>query len=258
MARLNIEDSLYRDQRWLKLLEKTKCRFKALGLVINAWTLAQRNWLENKSIPKKAWDNDLNILLDVGLAQKNKDGSYYVNGSKKQFAWLDQRSNAGKHKNRQNQHTKKVERDGTGRNGTEPLTLSPSLTHNYKELTTKRAHASLKKDANNAVKDFIVVYDKALKTRYGNKAKLVITPKIAGQIKKLVFDIGLVKACDLIQVYFQMDDQWFLKRAHDFSTFLNNLQKIAISLDTGLENPTTSDKSISELLAEREKNVKRV
>lgn len=128
-----------------------------------------------------------------------------------------------------------------------------------KRITTKRALAPSKNEgAPSFTQEFIIIYDNALKARYGVKAKLVITPKIAGQIKKLVADIGLIKACDLIQVYFQMDDPWFLKRGHDFGTFLNNLQKIALALDTGLENPTSNNKSISELLAERESNAKRI
>jgi hypothetical protein len=37
----------------------------------------------------------------------------------------------------------------------------------------------------------------------------------------------------LIQTYCQMDDGWFLTKGHDFGTFIENLTKVGLALDTG-------------------------
>lgn len=95
MARINIEDKLFSDGRWMKLVIKCGCRHKAIGILTGAWILAQKNWLQYGFIPKKAWDTDFDILIDVELATRRADGNVYVKGSKKAFRWLDQRSDAG-------------------------------------------------------------------------------------------------------------------------------------------------------------------
>lgn len=96
MARINIEDSLFRDSRWIKLLLHCGCHHKALGMVTSAWMLAQKHWTTSKSIPKEAWEEDLLPLLEVGLAQQLPSGDYYVKGSTEAFSWLDQRIEAGR------------------------------------------------------------------------------------------------------------------------------------------------------------------
>jgi hypothetical protein len=37
----------------------------------------------------------------------------------------------------------------------------------------------------------------------------------------------------MVSAYLQMNDAWFITKAHDFSTFINNLAKIGLFLDTG-------------------------
>jgi len=96
MARINIEDSLFRDDRWMRLLLICGDRYKALGIITSAWILAQENWISHKSIPKKAWSKDLDVLIDVELAETLENGDIYVKGSKNNFKWLEQRVNAGK------------------------------------------------------------------------------------------------------------------------------------------------------------------
>lgn len=96
MPRINIEDSLFRDNRWFNLILKVKCQYKALGLVAQAWVLAQNNWIEHRSVPVSEWIEDLNVLIEVGLAEKINDELIYVKGSKKAFLWLEQRVEAGR------------------------------------------------------------------------------------------------------------------------------------------------------------------
>lgn len=142
MARINIEDSLFTDPRYIKLVIKTGDQYKALGLLFAAFQLAQKHWLRHKKIPKENWISDFNDLLDCGLAEILDCGSVYIKGSKEQFGWLEQRSEAGKKtkivENYVDKKTKNIERplttvDGTTTeaNETEPLTLS--LTHSLKD-----------------------------------------------------------------------------------------------------------------------------
>lgn len=137
MARINIEDSLFTDSRWLNLVIMVGCQYKALGYLTKAWILAQRHWIEYGSIPSKAWPKEFDVLIDAEFADPNADGSVYIKGSTKAFAWLLQRSKAGKtvtpkrldqlsdaRLRKQEKHTERA-LNGTERklNGSEPLVL---------------------------------------------------------------------------------------------------------------------------------------
>lgn len=148
MARVNIEDKLYRDLRWSNLLLKCGNRYTALGMLTTAWSLASSNWLEHGFIPEKAWPKDLDVLIEVELALR-VDGGVYVKGSKRAFKWLQQKSDAGKHSAIAKAHIKEMDSTdvdvrSTAFNGSQPLTLTPSLplTHTLKENNTITAVAS--------------------------------------------------------------------------------------------------------------------
>lgn len=100
--RINIESSIYRDSRFLELIIKVGCRYKAMGMVVTAWELAQSNWIKYKSVPKKKWPLDLNVLIEVGLADllkseaEPKPDRIYVRGSRSRMAFLEKMSEMGK------------------------------------------------------------------------------------------------------------------------------------------------------------------
>lgn len=157
MARINIEDSLFKDRRFLKLLTKLGCQYKTLGMVCSAWILAQENWLKYKCIPAKAWPSDLDILIEIELAERTLTGDVYVKGSSSAFAWLQQKSNAGKSKS-----VKKIQNlkrrvaetpnarstdDERKSNGSEPLTLTLTPTHSHSHSLV-RSSDNDKNDAN--------------------------------------------------------------------------------------------------------------
>ena len=98
MARINIEDSLFKDSRYEELLLRTGCKYKTLGFLTKAWIIAQTHWLKHKSVPSLAWPKELEILIEVEFARRNDDGSVYVKGSKKAFKWLEARSKGGQSK----------------------------------------------------------------------------------------------------------------------------------------------------------------
>lgn len=95
---------------------------------------------------------------------------------------------------------------------------------------------------------FIAVYVSAVKAKYGPKTRPDLSGKVQGEIKRFLKDTPLDRAMDLIQVFLQMEDPWFKTKCHDFATFISNLQKIGLALDTGQK--TVGRKGIEQLLAE--------
>lgn len=157
MARINIEDSIYKDNRFFKLSLKLGSREAAIGSLIFAWSLAQKFYLNeetNRRIPLSEWDTQeiKNEIIEVKLARVI-DGFVEVEGSEKEFNWLFQKSAAGKSLspkklkqledarsarwekslNGSERNQTKVERNV---NGSEALTLSLTLSQKEEELSS--------------------------------------------------------------------------------------------------------------------------
>lgn len=101
MARINIEDSIYQDTRFIQLMFKLKDIDKALGVMVRSWAIAQKWYVrsENRMIPMDDWNKQLlpNELFEVGLAEKDSSGEWVrIAGADEQFAWLLQRVEAGR------------------------------------------------------------------------------------------------------------------------------------------------------------------
>lgn len=98
MARINIEDTIYRDVRFHKL-SAFEGKHKALGLCVAAWDLAQLWFLKHPDglIPFAEWDKESEFLLleKYGLAER-KDNGIYVKGAGTQFEYLTKRVEAGR------------------------------------------------------------------------------------------------------------------------------------------------------------------
>lgn len=137
MARINIEDTLFSDPRFIRLCIKLGCEFKGMGAVVAAFKLAQEHFL-NKSndrlIPVEDWKRRgiPEEFFEVGLAEI-RDRGIYVSGSETQFSWLIQKQDAGKKSAEAKRAAKDAERDSTGVNGrstevngAQPPTLTPS------------------------------------------------------------------------------------------------------------------------------------
>ena len=99
MARINFEDSIYSDFRFINLINRFGSIEFALGSLVRAWHLGQKYYLNektNRMIPLKKW-NQQGIKMDiieVGLAEIIDD-HVYIKGAEKQFAWLLRQKAAG-------------------------------------------------------------------------------------------------------------------------------------------------------------------
>lgn len=133
MARINIEDTLFKEKRFEKLILKLGSRRAAIGALIEAFMLAQKHYLttvNDRLIPLNDWELEEigNEIIDCGFAEIREKG-VYVKGSDKQFSWLLQRSEAGKRSAqiKAQKRSTTVNDRSTTVDGSQPLSLS--LTH---------------------------------------------------------------------------------------------------------------------------------
>lgn len=162
MARINIEDSLLKDDKFIELCIKLGSRIYALGVVTESFILAQKFYLKEENdrlIPFDEWSRktELHVLLEIGMAEKFENG-VYIKGSKESFSWIIQKQNAGKsksvkklkqlenarkNKNKANDVERTLNEACTDVNGSEALTptltptLSPTLSHKEKNILKK-------------------------------------------------------------------------------------------------------------------------
>jgi hypothetical protein len=100
LARINIEDSLFKDARFLDFCIKLGDRQLALGRLVWAFIVAQKYYLDEENdrlIPADEWQRQgcSDELIAFGLAERRERG-IYVCGSEDQFSWLVQRVEAGR------------------------------------------------------------------------------------------------------------------------------------------------------------------
>ena len=277
MARINIEESIWSDPRFLKLCVKLGDQFRAVGMIVMAWRLAQEFWCpEKKRIPKRRWaDAELpDLLFECGLAEI-QDGEIYVRGTAESFSWYFERIDAARRGGKasaEKRKTKPKQRSTSGQppvdqtlsNGQPPveqastklkqiqpslsLSSSLSLSNTEEEESIGEvaiaptlpgiADKGLSKRAEEASRAsrFVATYVSAYQTRFpGHRPEDINDGKVRGQILNWIKGYPLDRACQLIQVYFQMEAKWFDTKGYDFLTFRNNLNKVGQALDTGVD-----------------------
>lgn len=99
-----------------------------------------------------------------------------------------------------------------------------------KEKGEKEKSAPAKLDAPEVLL-VIKTYCELWKSRNGKNPS--IRGKDAGQLKRLAKDLGVTKACRLIEIYFQMPDPFFLKRGFDVATLVSSVAAIEQFESTG-------------------------
>lgn len=147
MARINIEDNLFADGRFVILKTLLGSEETAIGKLVIAWRTAQSYWKQDMLIPLKFWEIlKLDELIETDFAEAREDG-VYVRGVEKHFEWIKIRQDAGKKggvasgKSRNEAKTKQTGSKNEAKVDfslneneakTKPLTLTltPPLTHN--------------------------------------------------------------------------------------------------------------------------------
>ena len=85
------------------------------------------------------------------------------------------------------------------------------------------------------VSKLIGCYVEGWQRRYQTKARPEVT-KCIGVFKSLLTERGAEEISQLLQVYFQLTEPWFETKRHDIVTFKENIGKIALAHDKGLES----------------------
>lgn len=248
MARINIEDTLWKDPRVQDLMIRVGNRHTAKGMILELFVEGQRFWLSSggKGIPKPTWDKLglPNVLVECGLAEDRGD-FIYVAGSEEQFAWLSANSKNGKKggpaaaKARVENKGKSKRRTTTKVDDSQPPSLTPSpspslISSSFSESNSVGESAfAPPAEIKSPVAYFIGVYVKAYKAKYGEDARPDLSGSVQGRLKAYVKNTPLPRACAMIQTYCSMNDSWFLTKGHDFETFMQNLTKVGLKLDTG-------------------------
>lgn len=99
MARINIEESIWSDRRFIDLQMEMQSADEALGVLIRSWFLAQK-WYrkDTRLIPFSEWKKQSlpDALFKVGLAIRVDENWVKVAGADEQFGWLAQRATAAR------------------------------------------------------------------------------------------------------------------------------------------------------------------
>lgn len=249
LARLNFEDRWWEDERRYALAERLGGSLReADGLMAEVWLVAQRFWGNGrKKVPAVVFQNvkDFELLFDVDLAYR-KGSLIYVRGTRECHEWYAKRLSASASggnvtKKRSSKREANVVANGVANDkqtGGSPAPV-PAPVPTLKEKNEIQNHSvgllPSQTPTNSPSQTFVATYVKAFRKRYGEKARPSLDGKVQGGIKRLLATEPIERACEMIQVFLQMDDQWFVTKAHDFETFAQNLTKVGLALDTGKE-----------------------
>lgn len=227
MARINIEDSIFSDPKYLNLMIKVGDQYKALGLLVTAFKLAQTHWLKHQSIPAHNWLKDLDVLIDCGLAELLENGAVYVKGSKEQFSWLSQKSEAGK-----SLSEKKLNQLAEARNKKQYKISERTLNGDERKLNGSEAltlSLSLTQDINNNLNNNIIIAPNDL--AIVSEPKKMTVDVVNQNFSKIKIDLIKSWAETYPKEYLEMElkkaRSWILANTHkapksNYGRFLNN------------------------------------
>jgi hypothetical protein len=217
---------------------------KALGVITWAFVIAQKFYLSEESgrlIPLSEWKRQQcdDKLIEIGLAEMRQDG-VYVSGSESQFAWLIQKQEAGKKGGRPKSnitHKKKAGgyRAKAGESGSNPLTLSPSLTPT---LSLSQAHSQ---NISDGVKNdparpsggaqIWEAYREAYRGRYG--VEPIRNATTNSQCTALHKRLGEA-ASEVVRFYLTHNDGYYLRNQHPIGLCLSQAESLHTQWQRGV------------------------
>lgn len=261
MARVNIEESLFKDARFTKLCIKFGCRFKAIGSLVSVWSLGQEHWKRDKSlIPKEKWHEQEmpEELVQVGFVEEKEHG-FYVKGAETHFAWLLQRSIAGQSsgqcKNRYLQRNE-TQRNATNSNETQPPTpsLPPTLKEtkisnvNDSSLLPKAPSREISHEGDKALRKQIrQMFLVSIKARYG--VEPVANAKLNAQIAQLEKRLGL-EAVEVVKYFVWAEDPFYKSKMHDLGLCVKDAEALYLRMKSGTTPGPPVGKTFSQIRTE--------
>lgn len=295
MAQLNVLDSWWADPRRTALGRALNNQELADGIMLNVWRCAQAFHQKQQGIPLGVWRAfpSHEVIAEIGLARVTETG-VYVSGSTEAFAWLDKKRKSGatggkasgetrRSKTKQTEAKRsKTKQTEANASKTNPISISISIPNTNKTEDTPAtqvgeqvspptdlvrnlgnqkppARGNRTETQNDRIRRFVAAYVKAYKTRFGEGARPedLSDPKVRGQIAQFAADHPDVdRACELVQVYFQTEENWFRTKGWDFITFRNNLSVLGQARESGSPSGINWKKLEAEIRAENEKKGK--
>lgn len=277
MPRITIEDDLEtHPEFWNLAAIAGGDREKALGRCVLFFRLAQKRFVTDGAITEEELSQcGLKDMIKSGFAIPYKNG-YQVKNPDRHFGWLRTRIAASVKGGEANKaRLEKIAKGSHVASHTvakrSPLTLSPSLslknkTRTLATLAQRHANSPSKETPvasrppaensglvvdkpTNAVQFLIATYIEAWQARYKTKARPEVK-KCIGIFKSMLTQRKAQEIAQLLQVYCQMDDKWFLTKHHDVATFHENIGKVAVALDKGHER-SNGEKHWTDIAKER-------
>lgn len=248
MARINIEDSIKSDIRFINLTIKLGSMKLALGELTWAWMIAQKHYLKKDSdrcIPLKDWQNQecSDMLIEVGLAEIKEKG-IWIKGSDDQFRWLAQRQDAGS-KGGNVTADKKSQKTPSDRQATDQrpldldhekaavvqplysllssLSLSSNSSSNSLKVTKpkKKAEATDEKKVLN--KQIWESYKDSYVQRY--KTEPVRNASVNAKISQLAERLGS-EAPEVVKFYLKHNKSHYVSRLHEIGLCLSDAEAL--------------------------------
>lgn len=261
MARINFDDTVEAQPEFRRLLQRTGNWDQSLGMLLRFFRIAQKAWAEQIPITEaQLIAQDLSAMIWSGWAEP-VEGGFHALGAAKHFAWLRQRRDAGVARALAPRNSNGQFASGSPAEcgkfhqrepaGDQPLTPSLSLSKiqiqeeekteitlrvpdtadalpvkagdrkKFKDLTRKKMQA------------FISVYAQGWKTKYGGSPEGLRDKAVIGKLGHWIESVSEERACELVQVYLQIDYRPFGESMHDLWKFFQNLNRIGVALDTG-------------------------
>lgn len=247
MARINIEDSLFKDARFIDLCIFYGDKAKALGVITWAFVVAQKFYLSEESarlIPLSEWKRQQcdDKLIEIGLAEMRPEG-VYVSGSETQFAWLIQKQEAGKKGGRPKSNITQKRKAGgyrakAGESGSNPLTLTPTLSPS---LSLSHSPALSQKNIPEGVENAPArtgggvkiweAYREAYKNRYG--VEPIRNATTNSQCTALHKRLGEA-APDVVRFYLTHNDGYYLRNQHPIGLCLSQAESLHTQWQRGV------------------------
>lgn len=238
MARVNIEDSIYKDERFINLAIEMRGKYPALGALVSAWSIAQQWFLKSATgdIPLDEWAKfEAGPLVEsVGFASRRETG-VYMRGAREQFAWLKQRSEAGRKNIEEFNQRPLDDRSTTDDGRTSSLLSSLSLsssssltTQSHNSNTTARTRKRAEPNPKN--RKTWEAYRNAYEARHGNTLKP--NAGINSMIKRLVENIG-DDAPAVAAFYVSHNDFQYVKSLHPMTLLIRDWQALQTQWVTG-------------------------
>lgn len=278
MARINIEDDLFKKRAWFKYLMLVQDEDKALGALIRAFMVAQKYWYPDKlNIPEDVWKSEClnDHLITSGLAERTKSG-IYVKGTKGQFEWLFKQRSNGKKGGRPKQllHEDQNPRDTHGvptethgvpvethrvPNQTQLNPIKPSISSSNSISNSSSSSNSLisfptettapkknRRTGSGKKANFLIkTYCDLWKERHGDGTDYPdIVSKDAGIAKRLAKDLSEKRIEELLHAYFSMPEGNLIKRKHPLELMEFNLKEISAFAKTGKFTTRSEARSI--------------